>query len=89
MKTIFIIHNLKCRGCANTITNNLSSIQNISEVKVDVSESAVSFQSLTPNNSLKVKEKLKSLGYPCIEDSNSLTSQAKSFVSCATGKLSK
>jgi hypothetical protein len=36
-----------------------------------------------------VKDKLKSLGYPSIDDENTLTSRAKSFVSCATGKLSK
>jgi len=34
-----------------------------------------------------VKEKLKSLGYPSIEDTNGVITKAKSFVSCATGKL--
>lgn len=89
LKTKIIVQNLKCGGCANTITNNISSIENISEVEVDVDQSAISFQYLEIEDEIKVKEKLKSLGYPSVEDSNSFSSKAKSFVSCATGKLSK
>lgn len=87
MKTTIIVQNLKCGGCAHTITSNLSSIKNISEV--NVTESAISFQSLDAKNTLKVKEKLKTLGYPSIEDSNTFSSKEKSLVSCATGKFSK
>lgn len=89
MKTSITVQNLKCGGCANTIFTNLSSIQNISDVEVVVDESTVTFSSTNPEEAQMVKEKLKSLGYPSIDDSNSLTSKAKSFVSCATGKLSK
>lgn len=89
MKTSITVQNLKCGGCANTISTNLSSIQNISDVEVVVDESTVTFSSTSPEEAQMVKEKLKSLGYPSIDDSNSLTSKAKSFVSCATGKLSK
>lgn len=89
MKTSITVQNLKCGGCANTITTNLSSIQNISDVEVVVDESTVTFSSTSTEEAQMVKEKLKSLGYPSIDDSNSLTSKAKSFVSCATGKLSK
>jgi copper chaperone len=88
MKTSIIVQNLKCGGCANTITNKLSSIADISEVEVAIAESTVTFNSLNEEAALNVKEKLKNLGYPSIEDVNSLTSKAKSFVSCATGKIS-
>jgi len=89
MKTSIVVQNLRCGGCANTITNKLSSLNNISDVKVDVMESTVTFNSLDEAAILSVSEKLKNLGYPSIEDTNSITSKLKSFVSCATGKMSK
>jgi len=35
-----------------------------------------------------VKAKLSMMGYPEIGDANTLLHKAKSFVSCATGKMS-
>ncbi|CAH8283207.1 copper chaperone CopZ [Mariniflexile fucanivorans] len=84
-----LVQNLKCGGCAHTISTKLATIENITNLHVDVDESKVTFNYLNEEDTIKVKDKLKSLGYPSIEDSNSLTSKAKSFVSCATGKLSK
>ncbi|MEO8774311.1 MAG: heavy-metal-associated domain-containing protein [Gelidibacter sp.] len=89
MKISISVQNLKCGGCANTITSKLSIIENISNLKVDVEANKVSFNYVNDADVLKMKEKLKNLGYPAIEEINSLTSKAKSFVSCATGKLSK
>ena len=89
MKTSIIIQNLKCGGCAHTITTKLSEIKNISDVEVDVDDSKVAFNYINEDDALVVKNKLKDLGYPSIEDDNNLVSKAKSFVSCATGKLSK
>lgn len=89
MKTSVIVQNLKCGGCAHTISTKLSSIENISDLQVDVEDSKVSFSYIDTNDALIVKKKLKDLGYPSVEESNSMTSKAKSFVSCATGKLSK
>ena len=37
---------------------------------------------------MEVKEKLKTLGYPEDGEVNSLGSKAKSYVSCAIGKMS-
>lgn len=89
MKTSIIVQNLKCGGCASTITTKLSEIENINNLAVDVEESKVSFNYINEADAFIVKDKLKTLGYPSIDDTNSLTSKAKSFVSCATGKLSK
>ena len=89
MKTSILVQNLKCGGCAHTISTKLATIENISNLQVNVDESKVSFEYLNDEDATKVKEKLKNLGYPSIEDSNSFSSKAKSFVSCATGKLSK
>lgn len=89
MKTSIIVQNLKCSGCAHTISTKISTIENISDIEVDVDDNKVTFTYVNEEDALKVKEKLKQLGYPSIEDSNSLTSKAKSFVSCATGKLAQ
>lgn len=89
MNTSIQVQNLKCGGCANTITTKLSSIKNISDLRVDVDESKVSFKYLNESDALLIKEKLKHLGYTSIEENNSLSSKAKSFVRCATGKISK
>lgn len=89
MKVSIIIQNLKCGGCAHTITSKLSELDFISDLNVNVDESKVSFNYTNEMDALKVKGKLKALGYPSIDETNSLTTKAKSFVSCATGKLSK
>lgn len=89
MKTSIIVQNLKCGGCANTISTKLSEIEAISNINVDVEESKVTFDFANPEDAIEVKHKLRSLGYPSIEDDNGLVSKAKSFVSCATGKMSK
>jgi hypothetical protein len=54
---------------------------------VDTESSTVSFLAGSSDDALIVKEKLKTLGYPSIEDANGMLSKAKSFVSCASGKM--
>ncbi|MDP5229456.1 MAG: heavy-metal-associated domain-containing protein [Cellulophaga sp.] len=88
MQNSIIVQNLKCGGCAKTITSKISDIPNINDVKVDVETSAISFISDSSETTLKVIEKLKSIGYPSVDDENTFASKAKSFVSCATGKMS-
>lgn len=89
MKTAITIQNLKCGGCAKTITTKLTEIEHISDLTVDVDSSTVTFEHNNMDHALAVKERLKSLGYPSIDDKNSMGTKAMSFVSCATGKMSK
>jgi copper chaperone len=89
MKATIIVQNLKCGGCARTITNKLSELENISEVQVSPNTSMVSFEYEDSSDALNVKDKLKDLGYPSIDSKNTLASKAKSYLSCATGKMSK
>lgn len=89
MKTAITIQNLKCGGCAKTITTKLTGIEHISDLIVDVDSSTVTFEHNNTEDALTVKERLKSLGYPSIDDKNSMGTKAMSFVSCATGKMSK
>ncbi|MGV6829996.1 MAG: heavy-metal-associated domain-containing protein [bacterium] len=87
MKTSIIVQNLKCGGCARTITTKLSEIKNISNITVDIDNSTITFLAKDSEDALEVKRELKTLGYPTINDTNGVLSKAKSFVSCATGKM--
>ena len=82
------IQNLKCHGCANTITKGLQIINGISELKIVVDESKVTFKATNILAIEKVKKKLSKLGYPEIDANNTTLHKAKSFVSCAVGRLS-
>ena len=73
---------------ANTITREISSIKGIQNVTISVEENSVTFDYTTDEKLQEVKEKLKSLGYPEDGEANSLTAKAKSYVSCAIGKMS-
>lgn len=88
METTIHIQNLKCGGCANTITKGISSIEAVQNVSVNVDESIVTFSYETEDQLNEVKNKLKSLGYPEDGEANTLGSKAKSYVSCAIGKMS-
>lgn len=87
MKATLYVQNLKCGGCASTITKNITSIESITDVLVTVDESSVTFEYPTETKLLEVKAKLAGLGYPEDGELNSLGSKAKSYVSCAIGKI--
>lgn len=88
MKSTVIIQNLKCGGCASTITTRISALENISNVTVDLETSGVSFEAVSEENITSVKDKLAAIGYPEAGENNSVVSKAKSFVSCASGRMS-
>lgn len=88
MEATIYVQNLKCGGCANTITKNVSAIENITNIKVNVEESSITFNYDTEAKLAEVKNKLQSLGYPEDGEANSIGSKAKSYVSCAIGKMS-
>ena len=88
MKSTIIIQNLKCGGCANTITTKISALENVSNVSVDIETSAVLFEVTIEEDINAVKDKLAAIGYPAEGEDNSVVSKAKSFVSCATGRMS-
>lgn len=88
MKQEIYIENLKCGGCASTITKGVSAIDGVENVTVNVEDSIVTFLS-EEEKVVAVKEKLSKLGYPEVGDKNTLTHKAKSFVSCAVGRVTK
>lgn len=86
MKADIQIENLKCGGCAATIKKGLLSLETITNVEVDVENSIVSIISENENLEI-VREKLSKLGYPEVGDKNTIVHKAKSFVSCAVGRI--
>lgn len=88
MKTISVqIQNLKCDGCATTIINKLSDLLNVSNVAVDVESSSVTFDYADELALLSAKETLKLNGYPQVGEANPFGTKAKSFISCAIGRM--
>jgi copper chaperone len=87
MQTTFQVQNLKCGGCVKTISNKLSEIKEIKNVIVDKESSSVSFDHQGTDVASLIKDALKRMGYPTIDDENGFVDKAKSFVSCASGKL--
>ena len=87
MKAIVHIQNLKCGGCVNTITKKLNALDDVSEVSVEVEDNSVTFEYSEEHTLDGVKKALAEIGYPEDGEANNLTSKAKSYVSCAFGKI--
>ena len=87
MKVTLTIQNLKCGGCSQTIISKLNEIEHVTKVEVDLENSNVSLDIENENVLHRIKEKLKLIGYPTINDENSIITKAKSYVSCASGKF--
>ena len=89
MQSKFIVQNLKCGGCAASISKHLNTIETVSNIDIEIEESSISF-SYEDDSALQiVEEKLKQLGYPIFGDTNTYAQKAKSFLSCATGKINQ
>lgn len=87
MKTILQIQNLKCGGCANTIIRKIGNLEFVRNLEVDTDHDTLSFEPLPLEDLTVIKRQLSIMGYPVIEDSNSLVKKAASYVSCAMGKI--
>ncbi len=85
--TIIEIQNLKCQGCANTIIKGLGALEGVTEIKVDLDKSKITFKAVNSQRIEIVKKKLSKLGYPELKANNTTLHKAKSFVSCAIGRL--
>ena len=87
MKTTIEIENLKCHGCANTISKGISAMKGVSNVVVDHETSSVTIEFDGSSDRMdEFADKLKSLGYPKAGE-NSTGRKIKSYVSCAIGSI--
>ncbi len=87
MKTQDIfVENIKCAGCMTSIKHALLKIKGIAKVEIDKEAEKISLMGHNYELS-EVLTSLNSMGYPQ-KGENTLFKQAKSYVSCAIGKMS-
>lgn len=92
MLQTFEVANIRCGGCASTIRTALDDA-GFSSVRVDlISEPRKVTADINDDEDLKLfKKVLRDHGYPMIDDKlgfvDATSLKAKSFVSCAVGKL--
>lgn len=90
MKQTLEVENVKCKGCANTLISSLKEEFGNIEVNLDVHPRKITLD-LDDSKKGTLKLKLRALGYPLSTDELSglqkATTTAKSFVSCAIGKM--
>lgn len=90
MKQTFQVENVKCGGCANTLKTKLK--DKFGEVEVDLEKFPRKITlDLDPQRTEELSVALKKLGYPLSSDRlgfvDTASTKAKSFVSCAIGKM--
>ena len=84
------VENIKCGGCEKSIVKGLESMDGVSNVVIDREQQLIS---VTADESLRepLIAKLKSMGYPehgSVSGLEAGLTNAKSFVSCAIGRMS-
>ena len=90
MKQTFEVKNVKCGGCAGTLKKSLLEEFGEVEVNLEVDPREITLE-IEDFKLEALKLKLRSLGYPLVTDELSTMqtfgTTAKSFVSCAIGKI--
>ncbi len=83
------VENIKCGGCASTITKNLQSDERINQVEIDIEQGLVKIDA-TEDAREEFTQALLKMGYPASGSAEGLEAakaKAKSFVSCAIGRV--
>lgn len=81
------VQNMKCSGCTSSISKVLSKIEGIANINIDLDHNFIELSCERTNNIDEVKSSLRSMGYVCSEDKNSLADKANSYVHCMIGKI--
>lgn len=83
------VENIKCGGCANTITTKLNAMDIIDSCEVNIEKGIVTVNG-DESHKAQVTQVLLGLGYPetgSAEGLKAAKAKAKSFVSCAVGRI--
>lgn len=83
------VENIKCNGCATSIRNKLSEDSRVNAVEVDVASGRVTLDAEESARG-ELTAVLAGMGYPetgSVEGLKAAASKAKSFVSCAVGRI--
>lgn len=83
------VENIKCGGCANTIRTRMLAEDGVLSVDVDIEAGIVRIGGSGADREVLVR-RLAQLGYPetgSVEGLKAAAAKAKSFVSCAVGRM--
>jgi copper chaperone CopZ len=90
MKQTYEVLNVKCGGCANTLKTKLLETFGEVEVNLEVEPRQITLD-IEESKLPALRQALKNLGYPMSDEDLStieeFSTTAKSFVSCAVGKM--
>ncbi len=90
MKQTFEVMNVKCNGCANTLKSKLAKEFGDVEVNLETMPRQITLD-IKPEDIDKLRNILKTIGYPMSDEElngvENVTAKAKSFISCAAGKI--
>ena len=90
MKKTYEVQNVKCGGCASTLKKSLHEAFGEVEVDLDAMPRKITLD-IEDDQEETLKLALRKLGYPLVGDElgtfATIETKAKSFVSCAIGKL--
>jgi copper chaperone len=84
------VENIKCGGCANSIRKALGAIAGVAGAEVDIEKGEIRVEGDEVTRAA-VTKRLLELGYPesgALSGIGSAAAKAKSFVSCAIGRVS-
>ena len=85
------VDNIKCGGCAGSITKKLTEVFDTDKINVDIEQGTINID-LDDSKKNELTKVLLDLGYPEIDSVHgfgSAKAKAKSFVSCAIGTMNK
>lgn len=91
MSIEIVVENIKCGGCANTITTKLKAIDSVTDAIVNIEEGKVTIKGDEAKRGDYIAA-LAKIGYPEVDSVHGIDAvgaKAKSFVSCAIGRMNK
>ena len=83
------VENIKCGGWAGTITKKLTKVFDTENIEINIEQGIIDID-IDESKREELTEVLLGLGYPKVDSVHGLDSakaKAKSFVSCAIGKM--
>jgi len=90
MQKTYEVQNVKCGGCANTLKKSLAETFGVVEVDLEVTPRTITLE-IEPGQEEMLRLALRKIGYPMVGDVlgtfGTIETKAKSFVSCAIGRL--
>jgi copper chaperone CopZ len=83
------IANMKCSGCAHSITTKLAELPGVISSEVNIDEGTIKMVYDPEPVREHILKKLSSMGYPEATADNGLLMQVKSYANCMIGKATK